>query len=170
MNRRSVLFAPGGMRLDAVDLEILRRLHEDARVQNQDLAGAVGLSPSACLQRIRRLEEAGAISHHSAVAAETIFSAWSILWVKVKLRNNTRPARQAFESAITTTTEVVEAHELVGRHDYLLRVALPAAAAWLSLLERIDPKDELIKRAEIIPGVRTVKRMSPHPLLISERP
>ena len=53
--RHPPLYAPNGARLDTVDLELLRRLQADARVQNQTLAREMNLSASGCLQRVRRL-------------------------------------------------------------------------------------------------------------------
>jgi DNA-binding Lrp family transcriptional regulator len=54
----------GTARLDQLDLKILAKLQADARITNQDLADAVGLSPSPCLQRVKRLEKAGIIASY----------------------------------------------------------------------------------------------------------
>ena len=88
--RAAAVFAPNGARLDPVDLEVLRRLQEDAHVQNQALARMLGLSASGCLKRVRRLEEGGAIKGYVALAEETTFASWSLLWVNVKLRRRAR--------------------------------------------------------------------------------
>jgi len=161
------LFAPNGARLDPVDLELLRRLHEDARIQNQALARALALSPSGCLKRVRRLEEGGAIKRYVALAEETMFSSWSLLWVKVKLRGRAQKRRDDFEAALHVATEVIEAHNVAGRFDYLLKTALPSVSAWEALRERLDPESVFIKSVAILPGLRTAKEKSPHPLLCS---
>lgn len=170
MRRRShspALYAPNGARLDAIDLELLRRLKEDARIQNQTLAQQMGLSASGCLQRVRRLEDCGAIKGYIAVAEESIFAAWSLLWIKVKLRGRAQNRRADFEAALTEAPEVMEAHEVAGRFDYLLKAALPSAAAWSELRARLDPEHVFIKSVDILAGVRATKGKRPHPLLAS---
>ncbi len=161
------LYAPNGARLDPIDLELLRRLKTDARVQNQTLAHEVGLSPSGCLQRVRRLEESGVIRGYVAVAEESVFASWSVLWIKVKLRGGAQKRRADFELALGDAPEVIEAHEVAGRFDYLLKAALPSVGAWGALRARLDPEDAFIKSVDVLAGVRTAKRKSIHPLLAS---
>lgn len=163
------LYGPDGVRLDAVDLQVLRRLHEDARIQNAQLASEVGLSPSACLQRIRRLESSQVVGRHMAEIDESMFSAWSIFWVTIQLRRKARARRGEFVAAAMTVPEITEAHELADGYDFLLKVALPSVAAWWGVRARLDCENALIKRAELIPGVRIAKHRSPHPALLSER-
>lgn len=161
------LFGPDGARLDGVDLQLLRRLHGDARIQNQTLARELGLSPSGCLKRVRRLEEGGAIKSYVALAEEAMFSSWSLLWVKIKLRNRVQGQRNEFEAAIHAAVEVIEAHNIAGRFDYLLKAALPSVSAWDALRARLDPESGFIKSVDILPGLRTAKEKAPHPLLSS---
>jgi DNA-binding Lrp family transcriptional regulator len=166
--RRSLtppLFAPNGARLDPVDLELIRRLQEDAHIQNQALARALGLSPSGCLKRVRRLEEGGAIKGYVALAEETMFDGWSMLWVSIKLRRRAHKRREAFAAALRETPEVIEAHGVAGRFDYILKVALPSVSAWDALRERLDSENGFIKSVDVAPGLRTAKEKSPHPLL-----
>ncbi len=166
--RRSVtppLFAPNGARLDPVDLELIRRLQEDAHIQNQALARTLGLSASGCLKRVRRLEEGGAIKGYVALAEETMFDGWSMLWVSIKLRRRAHKRRESFEAALRETPEVIEAHSVAGRFDYILKIALPSVSAWDGLRERLDPENGFIKSVDVSPGLRTAKEKSPHPLL-----
>jgi DNA-binding Lrp family transcriptional regulator len=168
--RHPPLYAPNGARLDTVDLELLRRLQADARVQNQTLAREMNLSASGCLQRVRRLEEAGAICGYAAITEESMFDAWSVFWIKVKLRGQAQSRRGDFEAALHAAKDVIEAHDMAGRFDYLLKAALPSVSAWTELREQLDPENCFIKSVDILPGVRTVKGRGPHPLLsISEQ-
>ncbi len=162
---RPQLYAPSGARLDPVDLELLRRLLEDANIQNQALARALGLSASGCLKRVRRLEKGGAIKGYVALAEETMFAPWSLLWVNVKLRRRALRRRDDFEAALRAVPEVIEAHSVAGRFDYLLRTALPSLSAWDGLRARLDPENRFIKSVDVLPGLRTAKEKSPHPLL-----
>ncbi len=164
-SRTPPLFAPNGARLDPVDLELLRRLQEDAHIQNQALARTLGLSASGCLKRVRRLEEGGAIKGYVALAEETMFASWSLLWVNVKLRRRAHKRRDDFEAALRAAPEVIEAHSIAGRFDYLLKAALPSVSAWDGLRARLDPENGFIKSVDLLPGLRTAKEKSPHPLL-----
>lgn len=160
------LYAPNGARLDLTDLELLRRLQTNARMQNQTLAREVGLSPSGCLYRVRRLEEGGVIRGYVAVAEESVFASWSVLWIKVKLRGGAQKGRADFEAALCEAPEVMEAHEVAGRFDYLVKAALPSVAAWGALRARLDPEDVFIKSVDVLAGVRTAKGKGLHPLLV----
>lgn len=159
------LYAPSGARLDRIDLTILRRLQEDAHLENRALAREVGLSDSGCLLRVRRLEEGGAICGYSAVTDDSMFAAWSMLWIQIKLRGQAQDQRSQFEMALDDAPDVIEAHDLAGRFDYLVKAALPSLSAWCDLRVRIDPCNAFIKAVDILPSVRTVKRKSLHPLL-----
>jgi hypothetical protein len=67
--------------------------------------------------------------------------------------------------------EVIEAHGIAGRFDYLLKAALPSVSAWDGLRGRLDPENGFIKSVDVLPGLRTAKEKSPHPLLcVGERP
>lgn len=164
---RPQLYAPSGARLDHVDLELLRRLQEDANIQNQALARSLGLSASGCLKRVRRLEEGGAIKGYVALAEETMFASWSMLWVSIKLRRRAHKRREDFEAALRAAPEVMEAHSVAGRFDYILKTALRSVSAWDGLRERLDPENGFIKSVDVLPGLRTAKEKSPHPLLCS---
>jgi Lrp/AsnC family transcriptional regulator, leucine-responsive regulatory protein len=136
-------------------------------MENQVLAQVVGLSASGCSQRVRRLEESGVILGYVAVAEESVFEAWSVLWVEVRLRRRAQKLRADFEGALHGAPEVMEAHEVAGGFDYLLKVALPSVANWGSLRARLDPEGRFIKSVDVSAGVRTVKGRSPHPVLLS---
>lgn len=159
------LYAPGGGRLDAIDLELLRLLGGDGRMENQALAQAVELSPSACSSRVKRLEEQGAIRGYAALAEESIFEAWIVLWVQVTLRAGAQKRRAEFEVALHATREIIEAHAVAGRFDYLLKAALPTTTAWDALRMRLDPEDCFIESVDVFVGMRTAKANAPHPLL-----
>ncbi len=159
------LSTSSGARLDDVDLEMLRRLHAAARIPNQDLAKQLRLSPSACLQRMRRLENAGVITRYVAEVDENVLSVWSILWVEVELCRKAMSMRRAFEEAVRAMPYIIEAHELAGGSDYLLKVSLPTLAAWPDLRANLDPDNSIMRKVRILGGVRTAKPRAAHPLL-----
>ena len=103
-----------GAALDRIDLRILAALQADARITNQALADAVGLSPSACLTRVRRLEATGLIlGYHARLAVERIRPAVTVFG-EVTLKSH-RPADLAvFEAELQEIPEVVEASQVSG--------------------------------------------------------
>lgn len=119
--------------MDSIDRAILRTLQRDGRISNNDLADAVGLSPSPCLRRVRRLEADGAITGYSAVIdRETAGVAYEpIVWVT--LSSVTRESMVEFEQAIQSIPAIVEAARMMGQPDYLLRVVAADADAFEAL-------------------------------------
>lgn len=116
--------------LDAIDHQILDVLRHDARIANVDLADAVGLSPSPCLRRVRRLEEAGVIRGYRADIAPEHDGRGFLAFATITLARHDREFVEAFEQAVARTPGVVEAHHLAGTSDYLLRVEVADLAAY----------------------------------------
>jgi DNA-binding Lrp family transcriptional regulator len=108
--------------LDAIDRKILRRLQEDCSIANQALADAVGLSPPACLKRVRRLKAAGVIRRQVAlVAAEAL--GWPLLTVvRIKLERPREAVMLAFEKRMRALPRVVLCLTVAGDIDYILLV------------------------------------------------
>jgi Lrp/AsnC family transcriptional regulator, regulator of ectoine-degradation genes len=107
---------------DETDLRILKRLQMDARVSNVKLAAAVHLSPSACLERLRRLEKAGVIARYVADFDLGRLSGAVMLFVEVVLKNHREADFERFLAAIRRRREVLECFKIGGRVDYLMRV------------------------------------------------
>jgi Lrp/AsnC family transcriptional regulator, leucine-responsive regulatory protein len=114
--------------LDAIDRRILRALQLDGRATYDALAAEAGLSSSAVLRRIRRLEEAGVIARYVAlVAAERVgLSLTAYLNVRLEKQSESplRNPRDLFRAAVQAWPEVVECAALTGEMDYLLRVVV----------------------------------------------
>ncbi len=108
--------------MDDIDGAILFQLQRSGRIANNDLAAAVGLSPSPCLRRVRNLEAAGVITGYSAVVdRETIGCGYEPL-VWVTLTSVTRTSMTDFETAVDAVPQIVEVARMMGQPDYLLRV------------------------------------------------
>lgn len=110
------------MTLDATDLKILNCLQEDGRISNLDLAGKIFLSPSACLRRVRMLEESGMISHYSAVLNATALGLEVDAFVQVTMRRDVEQWHENFTAALQSWPEVVGSYIITGDANYLLRV------------------------------------------------
>lgn len=110
--------------LDAIDQRLLQALQANGRATYDELAQAVGLSASATLRRVKRLEDAGVISGYVALVEPSRVGLPLTAYISVRLAK-TSAARNPiddFAAAVQTWPEVVECAALTGEMDYLLRV------------------------------------------------
>lgn len=124
-------------KLDRLDLRILEILQQDGRITNQKLAEKVNLSPSSCLQRVRRLEQEGVIgSYHAHLNLDRIARHIMCL-ATVSLKNHTQDEFNAFESLIKTIPEVVECYTVSGESDFMLRVICPDMNRYVEINDQL---------------------------------
>lgn len=144
------------MKLDDIDRRILRALQRDGRMQNTDLAEAVGLSPSPCLRRVRLLEEAGVIVRYVAVVDPAKVGLGLTLFARISLTAQDAETIDRFIEAMRDLPQVVECHVVLGESDALLRVV----AADLDDYRRFQSTHLTRKN-----GVQTVKTDLPSQLV-----
>ena len=108
-------------RLDRLDLRILTQLQKNGRMTNVDLADAVSLSPSPCLIRVKRLEQAGYIAGYGAHLRLEKLGDTLTVFTEVTLNDHHREDFFRFETAIRDVDEIMECHLVSGGYDYLLR-------------------------------------------------
>lgn len=108
--------------LDRIDRLILGVLAKDARITNKDLAAAVGLSQSACLERVRRLADRDVLRGARAEIDPGALGIGVQALVAVQLKRHTRSAVIAFERKAISLPQVVTLFHLTGRNDYLVHV------------------------------------------------
>jgi Lrp/AsnC family transcriptional regulator, leucine-responsive regulatory protein len=120
--------------LDKTDRKILAILQSDGRLTNQEVAERVNLSPSPCLRRIKRLEEAGVIRQYVALLAPEKIGLGLLAYVNVRLEKHSDAAptssvragaaspRADFAISVANWPEVVACYAMTGEMDYLLRV------------------------------------------------
>lgn len=108
--------------MDVTDLKILTLLQQDGRISNQDLADKVFLSPSACLRRVRLLEQGGVISRYGAVLDPATLGLEVDAFVQVTMRRDVQHWHENFTRALQTWPEVVGSYIITGDANYLLRV------------------------------------------------
>jgi Lrp/AsnC family leucine-responsive transcriptional regulator len=115
--------------LDKTDRRILAVMQENGRLSNQEVAEQVSLSPSPCLRRIRRLEQAGVIRKYVALLDADKLGLGLLAYVNVRLEKHgeggarsTASSRAAFAAAVMHWPEVIACHAMTGDMDYLLRV------------------------------------------------
>lgn len=118
--------------MDEINRKILRELTRDGRVSNLELAGRVGLSPSACLRRVQELERSGVIRGYRAVLDPQKMGVGFTAFVTVGLKDHTKATQEAFEHAIADAPEVRECHNITGSWEYLLRIEAADLASYKS--------------------------------------
>ncbi|MGN7869336.1 Lrp/AsnC family transcriptional regulator [Paracoccus sp. 22332] len=108
-------------RLDRIDVNILAQLQADSGMTNVRLAEAVGLSPSPCLQRVKRLEKAGFIESYRAQINIRKLAESVMVFTEVTLADHRREDFQKFEREIRKIENLQEMHLISGGYDYLLK-------------------------------------------------
>lgn len=108
--------------LDTIDHKILALLQDDGRISNQALADKVALSPSACLRRVRLLEEAGAIAGYRAQLDARALGLDVEAFVQVTMRQEVENWHESFMAAVQSWPQVVGAWIVTGECNYILRI------------------------------------------------
>jgi Lrp/AsnC family leucine-responsive transcriptional regulator len=118
------------MRLDQIDVAMLKHLQRDARATTVELSQAVGLSPSPCHRRQKLLEEAGIITGYVTLLDQERVGLPVNVFVSVALTSQTDEQLASFEAAVSGCPEVMECYIMTGTSDFLLRVVAADLAAY----------------------------------------
>lgn len=110
------------VKIDAIDRRILEELQHDGRLQNLELSERIGLSPSSCLRRVRRLEETGVIEKYVAQLNAAAVGVGFTVYVRVWLTAGDAETVRHFIDSVRALPEVVECYMMAGDCDFLLRV------------------------------------------------
>ncbi len=108
--------------LDALDVRILNILQENARITTLELAEQVGLSPTPCARRVKRLEDDGLIQRYVTLLDEKKAGLDLSVFISVRLRNQTAETIDKFERSVRSMPEISECYLVSGVHDYLLHL------------------------------------------------
>ena len=127
----------GALKLDRIDLRILCHLQQTSRITNVILADAVGLSPSPCLIRVKRLEKAGYISGYGAYIRLEKLADVQIVFTEVTLSDHRREDFAKFEATIRNVDEIIECHLVSGGYDYLLKFMTRSVVHDQSVIESL---------------------------------
>lgn len=131
--------------MDSTDHRILRALARNGRLTNAELAEEVGLSPSPCWTRVRRLEQSGVIKGYVALLDQAELGLPDTVFVEVMMDKHDEAALARFEQAVNSTPEILECHLTTGDYDYLIKAAVSGTAGYETLL-----REKLYR----LPGVR----------------
>ena len=111
--------------LDAIDLQILRALQENARLTTKELAARVNLSTTPVFERLKRLERDGWIKKYVAVLDAEKLGRGFMVFCSVKLKQMNRQVARDFVSIIRDIPQVAECYNISGEYDYLLKIQSP---------------------------------------------
>jgi len=123
-------------RLDQVDLQILAQLQHNGRLTNVELARRVRLSPTPCLERVRRLERDGFIRGYTADLDADLLGVGLLVFVEVSIDRTSKEAFDEFARKIKEQPEVTECHMVAGGFDYLLKARVADMEAYRRFLGR----------------------------------
>ncbi len=132
--------------LDRIDRRILAALQADGRLTNQALSDQVALSPSACLARVRRLEDAGVSQGYHARLDPFTLDIGLVLFAEITLDAHGADDLSRFETAIAALPQVVEASHVTGAYDYLLKVVVANMPEWTAIAEQLTSGDLGVER------------------------
>lgn len=149
---------------DSTDRAILERLQTDGRIANVDLADAVSLSPSACLRRLRALEQENVIAGYRAELDRDRLGLQLTVFVELKVSGHSRQTSRDIEEALLAIPAVVACHIVSGDADLLIEVAAPSLADYERLLLDQILAIPAVTDAHSTFAIRTVKSRGPLPL------
>jgi Lrp/AsnC family leucine-responsive transcriptional regulator len=150
--------------LDAIDCRIVAELQSDGRLSNVELADKVGLSPSPCLRRVKRLEQDGYIEGYRAVLRRDRVGLGFSVFIGVKLDGHANERALAFEKAIVEMSEVVACHLVSGEADYFLEVVVPDLADYQRFLVGKLLNLPIVREVRSNIAIQTLKAGAPLPL------
>ncbi len=152
------------MILDKFDRSILIALQKDGRISNVDLAELVSLSESACLRRVRRLEEKGFIERYAALLDQRQAGLSGNVFVHIALHREEQSELAAFEAAVQNLPEVMECYLMTGEFDYLLRVVVSDMADFERVHNESLTRLPGVARVNSSVAIRTVRKTTELPL------
>ena len=126
--------------------KILAKLQQSGRITNVELADAVGLSPSPCLTRVKRLETAGFITGYGAQLNLRKLGEFLTVFTEVTLTEHRQGDFSRFESRIAKLDEILECHLVSGGYDYLLKFVARGVAHYQSIIETMLEGDYGIEK------------------------
>jgi len=120
--------------LDRIDRNILNELQIDGRISNVELSKRVGLSPTPCLERVKRLEKQGFINGYTALVNPHYLGASLLVFVEITLNRDTPDIFDRFNRAVQLLDDIQECHLVSGDFDYLLKTRVSDMSAYRRLL------------------------------------
>jgi Lrp/AsnC family transcriptional regulator, leucine-responsive regulatory protein len=154
--------------IDATDRRILAALQRNGRLQNQELAKLVGLSPSPCLRRVRRLEDEGYINRYGAVLDRAKLGFGITAFVSIEIERTRKAETELLREQILKLPDVVACHIITGDADFLLEIVAADLAAFSQFVLAVVNKLPAIKAIRTSISLEAVKASGPLPIDVPE--
>ncbi|STQ76010.1 Lrp/AsnC family transcriptional regulator [Grimontia hollisae] len=145
------------MDIDRIDKRILVALQQDNRIANVDLAERVGLSPPACLKRVKRLRDEKVIARDVAILDPALAGVKMTMIVSVEMERDRREIYQTFRASILKAPEVTQCYQTSGSYDFVLIVNVTDIKAYEAFVERVLHTDLNIRKFHTSVAMRQVK-------------
>ena len=155
---------PTARDLDEIDSRIIAALQANGRLSNVELADRVGLSPSPCLRRVKRLEREGYVEAYRAMLQRGRVGLGFTVFVDVKIAAHANDRADAFQEAIVAMPEVVACHMVSGEADYLLEVVVPDLEHYQRFLVGKLLSLPIVREVRSNIAIQTLKAGGPLPL------
>jgi Lrp/AsnC family transcriptional regulator, leucine-responsive regulatory protein len=149
---------------DKVDRAIVARLQRDGRIANVDLADAVGLSPSACLRRVKALEARGIIAGYHAEVSRAAAGLGLTVFIGLKVEGHSQNTSTRIEESLLAIPAVVACYLVSGTEDFLVEAAVPDLASYEQLLLGEILTIPSVVEARSMFAIRTILSRGPMPL------
>jgi Lrp/AsnC family transcriptional regulator, regulator of ectoine-degradation genes len=156
------------MKLDKIDLKILAALQRDGRITKIRLAEAVNLSPTACWERLSRLEKSGVITGYTARINTDKLARRTAVLVEIMLRSHQQSDFDRFEEAILKEPAIVSCDATGGGVDYILKIVSEDIDAYQRLIDKLLRLDLGIERYFTYVITKNVKTSDPLPSIAIE--
>jgi len=140
-----------GLKLDAIDKNILEILQKDGNITNSQLSKEIGLSPAPTLERVKKLELSGIIKGYHAKLNEQIIGLGVTTFVLISLSSHKINQITKFVEKITSLDEVIECHHITGSGDFLVKILIEDIATYHKLiLEKLSQIEEIGNMSSMI--------------------
>ncbi|WP_372881125.1 Lrp/AsnC family transcriptional regulator [Psychromonas sp.] len=149
--------------MDRIDQHMLMIIQQEGRLSTADLSDKVGLSPSPCARRLKRLEEEGYIVNYQANLNKAKIGIAMTFFVEVSLNSHQASSIDEFELVIADMKEVINGYIVSGAYDYLLEVVSPDLAGF-ELFTRKLHRVKSVKDIHTHLSIRQIKTKSPLPI------
>lgn len=150
--------------LDAIDRQILKTLQADGRLSNVELAERVHLSPSACLRRVKQLEDSGVIAQYVALLNAKALGQHGTCFSIINLSTMNDAILKAFEQAVRDEPEILDCFYVAGSNDYLIRFSYRDAEDLERFHTQVLMRLPGVERSNSMLVLRTVKRTTALPV------
>jgi Lrp/AsnC family leucine-responsive transcriptional regulator len=143
--------------IDGLDRKILVHLQRNNRMANVELADRVGLSPPACLKRVKRLREFGVITADVSLLNPKLAGSQMCMIVSIEMERDRGDIYQQFRRSINAAKEVTQCYQVTGEYDFVLIVTVAGIEAFEAFVERVLHADLNIRKFRTAISIRQVK-------------